>query len=294
LKGGSGGPSLSALLPGLFKLDRHIADGKSPLIYAGSVLSDTEAHILPVTKGLRPRRDPRTGLVRYGALTGYSFLERFAKTRPKDYYRLLWTPSAAIATWIGSVSFDAPLGQLLQVFETTNFGVSRVEGRGMHTIVTLADLVGCMRSYSLVTNMRVRQVGSKPVSISQDASVGRAVEEMLRFRVRRLFLKDRPLVFIPSRSIIEFMFTPERLQTAQNRPDEWCDAKVSVLDTQRAKIVSPTTPLNEAAGMIGDLPDDCLVSKDGHVISRWDLVMKPWKLGLLNQPGFAGGKSPRS
>ncbi len=172
------------------------------------------------------------------------------------------------------------------MFEATKFGAARVSDHDMHTVVTLADLVGTMRTLSLVSEMRVEQVGSPPMSISPDTEIREAVEKMLKFRVRRLFLQGRPREFISSRSVIEFMFAPERLQVARRRPDEWCDAKVSVLGTRSAHVVAPGTSLNEAARMIGDEPDDCLVSEGGlGVISRWDLVMKPWKLGRLSPGG---------
>lgn len=288
------GPSISSLLPGLFKLHRPVADGNSPLIHTGFILNNSEVQILPITKGLRPRRDRRTGLVLYGALGGYSFLEKFMKTKPKDYYGLIQTPSREIAIWIGSVDFGSPISDLLNVFDTTKFGAARVSDHDIQTVVTLADLVGAMRNHSLVSDMRVEQVGSQPVSISSDAEIGEAVKMMLKFRVRRLFPQGRTDEFISSRSVIEFMFTPERLQVARRRPEEWCAAKVSVLGTQSARVVAPGASLNEAARMIGDEPDDCLVSEGGLVISRWDLLMKPWKLGRLSPNGSLSLRAPSS
>jgi class 3 adenylate cyclase len=283
------GPSLSSLIPGLFKLNRPIADGNSPLIHTGFILNTSEVHILPVMKGLKPRRDSRTGLVLYGALSGYSFLQKFMKTKPKDYRDLLRIPSREIAIWIGSVEFDNPISDLFHVFDATRFGAARVSYHDIHTVVTLADLIGTMRNHSLVSDMRVEQVGSRPITISSDARIEEAVQMMLKFRVRRLFPQDRPGAFISSRSVIEFMFTPERLQVAKRRPEEWCDAKVSVLGIQSARIVAPGASLNEAARMIGDEPDDCLVSEGGLIVSRWDLLMKPWKLGRLS-PGESTAK----
>ena len=280
-----GGPSVSSILPGVFKLHRPIADGNSPLIHAGFVLNTSDVHILPIMKGTRPRRDKRTGLVLHAALGGYSFLWAFMRTRPKDYYDLLQTPSRKIAVWIGSVDFDDPITDLLRVFEATKFGAARVNDHAMHTVVTLSDLIGAMRNRSLVSEMRVEEVGSKPVSISPDAEIREAIRLMLKYRVRRLFPKGRPKEFISSRSIIEFLFTPERLRVVRRRPDEWCDGKVSVLGTRSARVVAPTASLNEAAWMMGDEPDDCLVSDGGLVISRWDLLMKPWKLGRLSPGG---------
>jgi class 3 adenylate cyclase/CBS domain-containing protein len=279
------GPNISSLIPGLFKLHRPTADGNSPLIHTVFILNTSEVHVLPVIEGLGPRRDRRTGIVLYGALSGYSFLEKFMKTKPKDYRDLLRTPSREIAVWIGSVDFRNPISDLLRVFEATKFGAARVSDYDMHTVVTLADLMGTMRNYSLVSEMRVEQVGSQSVSISSDAVIGEAIKMMLKFRVRRLFAQGRPGEFISSRSVIEFMFSPERLQVARGRPEEWCDAKVSVLGTRSARVVAPGASLNEAARMIGDEPDDCLVSEGGLIISRWDLLMKPWKLDRLSPGG---------
>ena len=280
-----GGPTISSILPGVFKLCRPTADGNSPLIHAGLVLNSSEVHILPVTKGIGLRRDGRTGLVLHGGIGGYSFLEKFMKTRPKDYYGLLRTPSKKIAVWIGSVDFGDPIVDLFRAFEVTRFGAAMVNDRDMHTVVTLADLVGAMRNRLLVSEMRVEQVGSQSVSISHDAEVKEAIRMMLKHRVRRLFLQGRPGAFISSRSLIEFMFTPERLRLVRRRPDEWCAAKVSVLSTRTAKVVAPGASLNEAAWMIGEEADDCLVSEGGLVVSRWDLLMKPWTLGRLSPGG---------
>jgi class 3 adenylate cyclase len=284
--GGSGdGPSISSLMPGLFKLQRPTADGNSPLIQTAFILNTSEVHVLPVTKGLGPRRDRRTGLVLYGALSGYSFLEKFMKTKPDGYHDLLRTPSKEIAVWIGSLDFGSPISDLLRAFEATRFGAARVSNHDMHTVVTLADLIGTMRSYSLVSEMRVEQVGSRSVSISSDTDIVEAVRTMLKLRVRRLFLQGRPGEFISSRSVIEFMFSPERLHVARRRPERWCDSKVSALGVRTARVVPLGASLNEAARIIGNEPDDCLVSARGLVISRWDLLMKPWKMGHLSPGG---------
>ena len=284
LSGPGDGPSISSLIPGLFKLHRPTADGNSPLIHTAFILNASEVHVLPI-KGLRPRRDKQTGLALKGALAGYSFLERFMKTKPKDYRDLLRTPSREIVVWIGSVNFGDPISDLFGAFETTKFGAARVSENGMHTVVTLADLIETMRNHLLVSEMRAEQVGSRSLSISSDAGIEEAVKMMLKFRVRRLFRQDRPGEFISSRSVIEFMFSPERLRVARTKPEEWCDAKVSVLRTRSAGVVASGASLNDAARIISDEPDDCLVSEGGLVISRWDLLMKPWKLGRLSPGG---------
>jgi CBS domain-containing protein len=152
----------------------------------------------------------------------------------------------------------------------------------MHTVATLADLVGVMRNNSLVSDMHVEQVGSRRVSVSPNASIREAIETMIRIRARRLFLQGHSREFVSSRSVIEFMFTPDRLRVMRRKPSQWYNAEVSLLSTRSARVVAPGASLNDASRMIGDEPDDCLITEGGLVVSRWDLLMKPWKLGHLS------------
>jgi len=39
--------------------------------------------------------------------------------------------------------------------------------------------------------------------------------------------------------------------------------------------------LDEAAKAMRLAPDDCLTTDEWRVISRWDLVVKPWRAGKL-------------
>jgi CBS domain-containing protein len=275
------GPSIASLMPNLFRLHRPTVDGNSPVIHTSLTLNN-EVQILPVSSGLKPRKDRKTGLVLYGALSGYSFLERLMKTRPEDYLDFLQAPSREIVVWIGSVDFCSPLGDLLHAFEVTKFGAARVNNHAMHTVATLADLVGVMRNNSLVSDMHVEQVGSRRVSVSPNASIREAIETMIRVRARRLFLQGHPREFVSSRSVVEFMFTPDRLRVMKRKPSQWYNAEVSLLSTRSARVVAPGASLNEASRMIGDEPDDCLITEGGLVVSRWDLLMKPWKLGHLS------------
>jgi CBS domain-containing protein len=274
------GPSIASLIPNLFRLHRPTVDGNSPVMHTSLTL-DNEVQILPVSNRPRPRKDRKTGLVLHGAISGYSFLERLIRTRPEDYLGLLRTPSKEIAVWIGSVDFYSPISDLLRTFEVTRFGAAYVSNHALRTVATLADLVGTMKNNSLVSDMHVGQVGSRRVSVSPNASIREAVETMIRVRARRLFLQGHPREFVSSRSVIEFMFAPDRLQVAKKRPSQWWDAKVSLLGARSAGVVAPGTSLNEASRIIGDEPDDCLITEDGLVVSRWDLVIKPWELGRL-------------
>ena len=106
---------------------------------------------------------------------------------------------------------------------------------------------------------------------------------MFEKRVRRVFLsseRKNSVSFISSRNIIRFLFSPERLEIAKENPERWVDAKLSEIDASEAKMIADGKIVNQAAREIGDRVDDCLVCEHTKkVVTRWDIVMKPWKTG---------------
>jgi hypothetical protein len=272
---------IADVFPDLFQAKQAMADGESPLVYVGSMLSRSEIHMLPVEQGIRPRKDRTSGITLYGALAGYSLFEWLSATAPSDFSENLWRPCRDVAVWIGSADFTNPLASLLRVFDLTRFGAARVQRGKEHALITLSDLVSAMSRGALYSEMRVSEVGSTPVAISSKATIREAVELMLNRRIRRLFLGDNPGKFVSGGSILGLIFDPGRLQKAGAYPQSWRDLAVTVLTPNEAQVVLPGTSLSEASKLMGPKPDDCLVTPDGKVISRWDLIIKPWKLGRL-------------
>ena len=84
--------SIQSLFPNLFKTSRPITPGTNALIISGSLLHLEEVQMLPIVQGLQPKTDPTTGIKMYATLGGYSILNAVFKTKPKDYFKLLWSP----------------------------------------------------------------------------------------------------------------------------------------------------------------------------------------------------------
>ena len=110
-----------------------------------------------------------------------------------------------------------------------------------------------------------------------------AVRLMFEKRVRRIFFsseRKNSVSFISSRNIIRFLFSPARLEIVNENPERWIDAKLSEIDASEAKMIMEGKIVNQAAREIGDRVDDCLVCEHTKkVVTRWDIVMKPWKTG---------------
>lgn len=279
--GGKSFPPLSHLVPRLFEIPRALAYEDAPLIVPGSTLHITDVQLLPLMKGFEPKMDKDTGIAFHKAVAGYSVLQRIIGTEPKDYFRLLWTPSKEVALLLGSVHFMDSLDDLLRVFDLTRWGAAIVDSRGKHTLITLKEIVQLFRQNRITTKMEVKAVGSPLLTISPDASLLTAIKLLFRRRVRRLFIAGQDGRFVSDRSLVEFLFTPDRLSLVRSKPRSWLDANVSDLRPSKAKRISDKELVDKAASRIGDATDDCLVSDRGKVISRWDVVVKPWKAGKL-------------
>ena len=86
--------------------------------------------------------------------------------------------------------------------------------------------------------------------------------------------------FISDRTLIAFKFSPERLEIARNDPEMWIKEEVSKLDTKTPGKCYDGS-LDAAAKVLGPAPDDYPMTEEWRVISRWDLVVKPWRARKL-------------
>lgn len=275
-------PHLSAIFPELYKKPNPIIEPNSPLIVTGSLLHLEEVQMLAIDGGMEPRIDPNTKIRMYGAIGGLSVLSKVRMTNPKDYSKLLWTPCKEIPVWVGAVSYEDSLDELLGVVDLTRFGDAIVEKGNATALLTLSEIIQLFRSGVIKSNLRVSEVGSVIFSISSDADLLDALKLMFEKRIRRVFLesqkqRSRPC-YLSSRSIIRFLFSPQRLEIAKQNPEEWAQAKVRDLQFRESKVIFDGKTINQAAQELGNSVDDCLVCEESQkVVTRWDLVMKPWK-----------------
>ena len=277
-------PRISTLFPDIFNVHSPITVGSNALIVSASLLSLKEVQILPMVQGLQPVVDHETKIKMFATLGEYSVLEAIGKSEPRDYLKLLWTECDEVPTWIGSVKFSDTLDDLLNVFQRTKFGNAAIEDESMgHPgLVTLKDIVSLYRSGRLRTSVRVSEISSERVSTPLDSTITDALQLMFKKRIRRVFHAGYDLQFTSSRDIIRFLFSPQKLEAVKKTPGTWLDARLSDFVPSRANSVPDGAPIIEAARQIGDGVDDCLVCESNQqIVSRWDIVMKPWEEGIM-------------
>jgi CBS domain-containing protein len=249
-------------------------------VLTGSVIRHHEVNLFPAGKKVHPLRLGVPGVTLYGAFGSYGVLKKVARSAPKDYYQTLWSKSSEIPVWIGSCRLADPFEKILEAFSITKFGGARVTRGTEEAIVTLNDAVELIRSGKLSTHMSTYDVSSVPIGIAEDAPIIEAIKKLISRNIRRLFVRRGQGKFISDRSLVDFMFAPGRLEAARDHPEMWLDGRVSDL-AARTPGRCQGSDLDAAAREMGPAPDDCLVTDEWRVVSRWDLVVKPWRARKL-------------
>ena len=217
------------------------------------------------------------------AISGQQVIQLVVKAKPKDRYKVLWDPCITMSMWLGAVDYDDTLENLLRIFKLTGFGDARVNARAPpHGLVTLEEVVSLYRERRLTCGISVNEVASHVISIDPETSLIEAMTMMCDKRVRRLFLKGRKGEFISDRGILAFLFSLKALSIARDEPELWTNFMVSEVQSGTASQVSPDSTVEEV-GRIVDEGHRVFILSDGvSLVSRWDLIMKPWKAGRLS------------
>ena len=275
---------ISELLPGLFEVDPPTVNGDDPVILTGSLLKHNDVHFLQAGEKIPRLRIGTEGVTLYPAFGGYGILKKIADSDPGSYYQTLWTKSADVPVFIGSREFEDSFDTVLEAFSVTKFGGARVTHGAQEAFVTLEDSVRLVGERKLSTNMLAGEVSSIPVAIAGDSPVVDAVRKMISENIRRLFIQGGKGKYISDRTVIDFLFSKKRLEAARDRPETWLDGKVSDLEAKSPGECG-SGDLDLAADVIGPAPDDCLLTDELRVVSRWDIIVKPWRAGKLAAAG---------
>ena len=243
-------------------------------------MKHNEVHLLPAGQNLRPLKLEAPGMVLYPAFGTYGVLKKVGESGPEKYYEALWDKAAEVPVWIGSCKFSDPLDDVMQSFSVTKFGGARVTNRGSEALVTLGDVAGLIAEGRLTTGMSTRDVCTIPIGIGPESPIIESIKKMVSKNIRRLFVEGQRGRFISDRTLIEYMFSPERLEKARDRPETWIDEEVAKVPTKTPSKCR-SSDLDDAARDLGPSPDDCLMTEDWRLVSRWDLTVKPWRARKL-------------
>ncbi len=273
---------LSKLFPKLFDVSRPITTPDVPVIVAASILAAYGSPILPITKVGELPNVEKQGVKLFKAIGGAQVILLLVKTKPSDYYKVLWGSCTTTSMWLGAVEYHDSLEKLLRIFELTGFGDARVNASAPpHALVTLDEVVSLYGEHKLRCSLGAKDVASRTISIDPDTILIQAMRTMCEKRVRRLFLQGKKGEFVSDRGILAFLFSPRGLKVARDSPDSWTDMKVSEVETAKAHFISPEAKVEDVGGMVEPGRDVFMLSDGNSLLSKWDLVMKPWKAGQL-------------
>jgi len=263
-------------------MPRPITTPDVPVIVAASILSVYEAPMLPIVKVGASPTHVKEGVTLFQAIGSQPIISLLRETKPKDYYKILWNSCTTTSIWIGALGYDDNLDELLRVFVLTGFGDAKVDSPpSPPALITLNEVVGLYREGKLRCEMGAKDVASPAVVVDCDTPLMEAMNLMCEVRIRRLFLRGKAGEFVSDRNILAFLFSPKGLKIARDAPDEWTDLRLSDIQSMFARVVSSDESVEQVGRMVEPGSDVFVLSDNESVISRWDLVIKPWKAEKL-------------
>ena len=175
---------------------------------------------------------------------------------------------------------DEEIASLFHAFVRTKFGWSIIDDHGTYAIATLSDLIPLYSKGALQTSLCARDIASPVFSLPQDTKLSKAIQEMIRRSVRRVFLSDTNR-FVSDREILTYIFSPERLALVRNSPHEMLESTLEDVGSVEPIAVDGSETLREASDLFKPVSGAwCLACREG-VVTPWDLVVKPLKMGQL-------------
>ena len=263
-------------------MPRPITTLDVPVIVAASILSIYDAPMLPIVKVGDSPTIMKDGVELFQAIGGQPIIRLLTATRPSEYYKILWKSCETTSIWIGSLGYDDTLDSLLRVFEMTGFGDAKVDAPpSLPALVTLTEVVSLYRERKLRCQLGVNEIASQAVFVDPEMPLVEAMNMMCEKKIRRLFLSGKASRYVSDRHILAFLFSPTGLKIARDSPDFWTDLKLSAIESKAARPVSPDAKVEDVGRMVEAGRDVFMLSDGLSLVSRWDLVMKPWKAGKL-------------
>ncbi len=235
-----------------------------------------------MTRAGAPPETERKEVNLFKAVGGQQIIRLILESKPSDYDKILWYPCTTPTMWLGALEYSDNLEKLLRIFELTGFGDARVNAQAPpHALITLDEVVSLYRERKLKCDLGVKDIASQAIFVNPDTPLIEAMNMMCDKRIRRLFLQGKAGKFVSDRHVLAFLFSPKGLKIARDSPDFWTDLKISEIESMTARPVSPDARVEDVGRMVEAGRDVFMLSDGLSLVSRWDLVMKPWKVGKL-------------
>jgi len=214
--------------------------------------------------------------------SGYSVISKLLETEPSEYGTFLKSPCLLYCLSGGTVSKESDLLSLLHVFESTMFGFALIHDKAnkIFAKITVNDLLTLFQHGMLSSKLLVKDVESAPMfSISKGAKIIDCLREMESREFRKVKIAGTSSV-ITDRLILSHLFDEKRLQRVSKIPQHLLDDTLEDLESIQGKWIDGRKNLSEAAESMTRANHGFLLTDNG-IITPWDLIIKPWRLGDL-------------
>jgi len=266
-KNGTSPPVKEELFGDIFKRSTPSITADSSILIAASVLGFHGIDGLSVI-----RNKAHTDEVVFGCniLTG---LVQAFPTKVRSY---IMSKCGSIAMRLPVISYNTTLSDLLSRFIETKFGLAFVHKAG-GALISLPDLLQLYEKGLIDTELMCKDVASPPFRLQNDATLKETLEEMIRRRIRRVFVNNSN-AFISDRTAIDYIFSPEGIQVLR---DELYTTRIHEIRTMDATPIAGYLPLKEGARLLLRDKGKCLLCETG-LVTPWDCVVKPFQMNALS------------
>lgn len=216
------------------------------------------------------------------AVSKYSILSNLISTEPTHYDRFMDSSCTESALLIGSASENDDVVSLLHVFESSTLGYSAIQD-SVHKVIGMISLVDVLRLYEkevFSSDLFIADVASSPIfGLRPETSLRKAVNAMVARKFRRILIEGSKNIVSDS-DIIDFLFEEEKPKTVKFLSSRLLDGNLADIHGREPPSIRPTEPIASAAKIITTAHQNCLLT-DSSIITPWDIVLKPWRLGRL-------------
>ncbi|MDE1853468.1 MAG: CBS domain-containing protein [Thaumarchaeota archaeon] len=273
---------LKEALPSIFNSPLPLVEGGTPLVVAGSLLDTPRRDAVRIVSAGAGKSASSADNEKCLVFSGYSALVGLLQSKPTDYYRFLFETCEKASLSVRPLTPNTELTEVLRTFAETKFGWAVVKGARKYGVVALSDLIPLYRSGVLETDLSVGEIASPKIfALPPSTSLKDALGEMVKHRIRRVFLSGGKNKFVSDREILIYIFSPERMRLTRGDSRTLLGATLADVGAVKAVEVDGRTTIKEASRLYkSESGAWCLVCDDG-LVTPWDLVMKPWKMGRL-------------
>ena len=215
--------------------------------------------------------------------SGYSIISKLVELHSSSFRSFLAGSCVEGAMGVGTIGDRSDIQSLCHVFESTTLGYALIHDEKRTSggyIVSVRDLLKLYQKKLISSRLSVNDIASSPVFyLSRGTRLDATLMEMVRRKFRRVQVLGTKQ-FVSDAQILSHLFGEERMAMISRKPERLLDGVLEDIESIDVQWVNGDSNLADAANLLVSKKVDCATSEKG-VVTPWDLIVKPWRLGEL-------------